>query len=131
MAAQKYFIDNGAETDTAKIENFVKTWLPKNQLETQELSYWVGKVKNEIENDFLKEKPHKSSLKADIVTFAMNKWYNLFSRFYDSSKVQGPNISWTNVILGINCKGFNILDESENVKVHLSFIEITRVAKGR
>ncbi|XP_053403507.1 myosin-VIIa-like isoform X2 [Mercenaria mercenaria] len=131
MAAQKYFIDNGAETDATKIESFLKTWLPKTHMETKELSYWVGKVKTEIENDFLKDKPHKTSLKADIVTFAMNKWYNLFSRFYDSAKVQGPNISWTDVILGINCKGFNILDESENVKVHLSFIEITRVTKGR
>ncbi|XP_060579063.1 unconventional myosin-VIIa-like isoform X3 [Ruditapes philippinarum] len=131
MAAQKYYIDNGAETDATKIETFVKSWLPKSQMEIKELSYWVGKVKSEIENDFLKDKPHKTSLKADIVTFAMNKWYNLFSRFYDASKVQGPNISWANIILGINCKGFNIMDESENVKVHLSFIEITRVAKGR
>lgn len=131
MAAQKYFIDNSADIDKTKIENFINSWLPKQQKESKEISYWVDKVKTEIENDFLKDKPEKVSLKADIVTFAMDKWYNLFSRFYDSIKVQGPNILWSNVILGINCKGLNILDDSENVKVHLSFIEITHLAKGR
>ncbi|XP_052216841.1 myosin-VIIa-like isoform X3 [Dreissena polymorpha] len=131
MAAQKYFIDNDGDVDSTKIEEFVKSWLPKEHLSAHEPSYWVEKVKKEIENDFLKEKPNLVSLKSDIVTFAMNKWYNLFSRFYDVDKVVGPSGSWTNVIIGINCKGYNIMDEQENVKVHLSFIEITRISKGR
>ncbi|XP_052784094.1 myosin-VIIa-like isoform X2 [Mya arenaria] len=131
MAAQKYFIDHSADTDDRKLETFLKSWLPKEQSDAHEISYWVSKVKDEIKNDFLKDKPHTASLKADIVTFAMNKWYNLFSRFYDVTKIQGPNVAWTDVIIGINCKGYNIMDVKENVKLHLSFIEITHVTKGR
>jgi len=131
MAAQKYYIDNSANTDDHKIEQFVTTWLPKEQKETHDTKFWVNKVKDEIQNDFLKDKPNVTSLKADIVTFAMNKWYNLFSRFYDVAKIQGPNVSWSDVIIGVNCKGYNIMDIKENVKLHLSFVEITNVTKGR
>ncbi|KAL4220590.1 TRAFAC class myosin-kinesin ATPase superfamily [Mactra antiquata] len=131
MAAQKYYIDHSVDVDESKIESFVNSWLPKKQRESKDRSYWIGKVKEGIENDFLKDKPEVPSLKADIVTFAMTKWYNLFSRFYDTSKVQGPNMSWNDVIIGINCKGYNIMDLTENVKVHLSFTEITSISKGR
>lgn len=130
MAAQRYYIENSSDTNKSKLEQFIKSWFPKEQRESKEMSYWCEKLKTEVENDF-KDNPHKPSLKADIVTFAMNKWYNLFSRFYDASKCQGPGISWSNVVIGINCKGFNIMDESENVKVHLSFVEISHVSKGR
>jgi len=131
MAAQKYYIDHSYDTDSSKIENFLQKWLPKEQQDAHEMSYWVKCVKEELDNDFFKDKPHKVSLKADIVKFAMNKWYNLFSRFYDVTKVQGPGGAWNGVIIGINCKGYNIMDENERVKVHLSFIEITNVTKGR
>lgn len=130
MAAQRYYIENSSDTNKSKLEQFIKSWFPKEQRESKDISYWCDKLKKEVENDF-KDSPHKPSLKADIVTFAMNKWYNLFSRFYDASKCQGPGVSWNNVIIGINCKGFNIIDESENVKVHLSFVEISHVSKGR
>lgn len=131
MAAQKYYIDNSADSDNSKIESFLQKWLPKDQQDAHEMSYWVKSVKEELENDFFKDKPHKVSLRSDIVKFAMNKWYNLFSRFYDVTKVQGQSGSWNDVIIGINCKGYNIMDENEKVKVHLSFIEITNVSKGR
>lgn len=131
MATQKYYIEHGFDIDMTKIESFLLKWLPKESQATQELSYWTKRLKDELEGDFFKDKPHKVSLKSDIVTFAMNKWYNLFSRFYDVTKVQGPSGSWSNVIIGINCKGYNIMDETERVKVHLSFIEITNVSKGR
>ena len=131
MAAQKYYIDFSEKIDKKQLEQFLLKWLPKDHVNNHEISLWTEKVKTEIENDFLKDTPNKISLKADIVTFAMNKWYSLFSRFYDASKVHGPNFTWNNVIIGINCKGFNIMDESENVKVHLSFVEITNITKTR
>ena len=131
MAAQRYYIENSSDTNKTKLEQFINTWLPKEQKDAKDISYWCEKVKTEVENDFSKDAPNKPSLKADIVTFAMNKWYNLFSRFYDATKCQGPGISWNSVVIGINCKGFNIMDESENVKVHLSFVEISHVSKGR
>ena len=130
MAAQRYYIENSSDTNKSKLEQFIKSWFPKDQKEAKELSYWSEKLKTEVENDF-KDSPHKPSLKADIVTFAMNKWYNLFSRFYDATKCQGPGVSWTNVVIGVNCKGFNIMDEHENVKIHLTFVEISHLSKGR
>ncbi|KAL3846912.1 hypothetical protein ACJMK2_017860 [Sinanodonta woodiana] len=131
MAAQRYYIEFSTNLEKTKIESFVKAWLPKKSQSEKEVSYWVEQLKSALEKDFVKEKPKIQSLKSDIVTFAMNKWYTMFSRFYDVSKLIGPDLSWNKVIVGVNCKGVHVLDDSESVKMHFSFVEISKVSKGR
>ena len=44
-------------------------------------------VRECLEKNFMDVQPDQRSLKKDIVLFAMDKWFLLFSRFYDAPKV--------------------------------------------
>ncbi|XP_062566068.1 myosin-VIIa-like [Saccostrea cucullata] len=131
LAAQRYFIENPGNVDTTKLETFLTSWLPESNKKTIDLPYWTTKVMEVLQNDITKDRNKVRELKCDVVNFAKEKWHSVFSRFYDASKIQNSTMTWHNVILGLNSKGLQILDEEEEVKCYVSFIEITDVSKGR
>ena len=51
-----------------------------------------SQVRESLQNNFMVNKPDHLSLKTDIVTFAKDKWFLLFSRFYDAPKVCSPRL---------------------------------------
>lgn len=131
MAAQRYFLENSKDMDNKKIETFLSNWMPKESLKEHDVSYWRELLRKSLDTEFQDGKTNKESLKCDIVTFAKDKWFQLFSRFYDVQKLTGPSGSWQNIIVGLNSKGVHIMDEAENVKNHLSYIEIAKVSRAR
>ncbi|XP_021365755.1 myosin-VIIa-like isoform X3 [Mizuhopecten yessoensis] len=131
MAAQRYFVEHGNDLKPEKIESFLTSWLPGEKKMGDELQSWVGKVTQVLEKDILKSKINADTLKADVVTFAKNKWFSMFSRFYDASKIQGPDTSWSHVILGLNFKGIQVMDEKENIKMQIPFIETASISRNR
>ena len=50
----------------------------------------MNQVRESLQNNFMVNRPDPLSLKNDIVTFAKDKWFLLFSRFYDAPKVRTP-----------------------------------------
>lgn len=131
LAAQRYFIENPGTADTTKLQTFLTGWLPENNKKTIDLTYWTSKVMNVLQNDIPKDRNKVREVKCDVVNFAKDKWHSVFSRFYDAHKIQNASMTWQNVILGLNNKGLEIMDEKEDVKSTISFIEITDVSKGR
>lgn len=129
MAAQRYYVEKG--DDLKDVVPFLTSWLPEVHKKEQLIGHWVDKVNEVLQTDILKSKTNTDSLKADVVTFAKNKWFSMFSRFYDANKIQGPDTSWSNVIMGLNFKGIQVMDEEENIKIRLPFIEIGSVLRGR
>ncbi|XP_033759791.1 myosin-VIIa-like isoform X2 [Pecten maximus] len=131
MAAQRYFVEHGSDLKRDNIESFLTSWLPGEKKAGDELNSWIEKVTKVLETDILKSKINADTLKADVVTFAKNKWFHMFSRFYDASKIQGPDTSWSQVILGLNFKGVQVMDEKENIKMQIPFIEVSSVSRSR
>lgn len=131
LAAQRYFVENPGPVDTTKLQTFLTGWLPESNKKTVDLSYWTPKVLEVLQNDITKDRNKVREVKCDVVKFAKDKWHAVFSRFYDAQKIQSPAITWQNVILGLNNKGLEILDEKEDVKSSIFFHEITDVSKGR
>ncbi|XP_060074102.1 myosin-VIIa-like [Ylistrum balloti] len=131
MAAQRYFVEHGSDLNPEKIETFLASWLPEEHKREKDHDSWVVKVTKVLETDILKSKINADTLKADVVTFAKNKWFSMFSRFYDASKIQGPDTSWSQVILGLNFKGVQVMDEKENIKMQIPFMEVAAVSRSR
>ncbi|KAL5003971.1 hypothetical protein ScPMuIL_017427 [Solemya velum] len=131
MAAQRYYLEYSENINDAKLDQFLLSWLPKDQIKGKDVSTWKTNVKQALQNNFQDSKTNAQSLKSDIVTFAKDKWFLLFSRFYDAGKVQTPDVTWTNIVIGVNCKGFYVTDESENIKLHLPFTEISEIRRGK
>uniref|UniRef100_A0A8W8IV66 Myosin-VIIa n=2 Tax=Magallana gigas TaxID=29159 RepID=A0A8W8IV66_MAGGI len=131
LAAQRYFIENPGAVESTKLQTFLTGWLPETNKKTIDLTYWTTKVMNVLQNDIPKDRNKVRDLKCDVVNFAKDKWHAVFSRFYDAHKIQNASMTWQNVILGLNNKGLEIMDEMEDVKSSISFVEITDVSKGR
>ncbi|KAK3095857.1 hypothetical protein FSP39_020064 [Pinctada imbricata] len=131
LAAQRYYCEYPGNTDTAKIKSFLTHWLPEEHKKAKTIDTWVQEVTQKLQNDIIKEKPEIESLKRDIVIFSKNKWFNIFSRFYDASKVYTPTGSYHDSILGLNSRGLYIMDEQEDIKSQVLFIEIVSVSRSR
>lgn len=132
LAAQKYFVDNGADIkEKSKFEETLLQWLPEESKKGKSTDYWSDKVSNTIKSELMNRSISANSLKSDIVIFAMNKWSSMFSRFYDAHKITGPTNTWNDVIIGLNCKGINVMDESEVTKIQIPFVEVASVVRGR
>lgn len=132
MAAQRYFCESQDNYERMNLTTFLKSWIPEEAKKDKELTYWEEKVKQAIREEFPKEKKVSvESLRADIVTYAKNKWHCQFSRFYDASKVVSSTMTLQNGIVGVNSKQIDIMDDKENVRNHLNFLEIAQVSRTR
>ncbi|XP_076436063.1 myosin-VIIa-like isoform X2 [Babylonia areolata] len=133
IAAQKFYIEYSGDSKLEKLDHFVRNWLTSDMKKKHEPSYFVGKVRESLQNNFLQTRPDPHSLKTDIVLFARDKWYLQFSRFYDAPRVQGPGGSppLSKVVVAVNSKGVYILDDSDTIRLHLGLWELTSVIKGR
>lgn len=131
LAAQRFYIENSADIKLEKLDQFVKSWLTEELLGKNQLSYYVDKVRQCLQKNFMTNKPDHHSLKMDMVTFAKDKWFLLLSRFYDAPKVVGPGLSMTKIVVALNNKGVYMMDESDTIRMHIAFWEIAAVTKGR
>lgn len=132
MAAQRYFCESQDNFERMDLATFLKSWIPDEAQKDKDMTYWEEKVKKAIREEFPKEKKISvESLRADIVTYAKDKWHCQFSRFYDASKVVSSTMTLQTGIVGVNSKQIDIMDEKENVRNHLSFMEIAHVSRTR
>nr|KAG5696739.1 hypothetical protein BaRGS_028859 [Batillaria attramentaria] len=128
---KRFYIEHSADTKFEKLDMFVRSWLTEDALKKQDAAYYVEKVRESLQNNFLANRPSHESLKKDIVCFAKDKWFLLFSRFYDAPKVVGPGVALTKVVVALNNKGVYILDDTDTIRMHIAFWEVATVTKGR
>ena len=132
MATQRYFCESQDSMESMNLTSFLKSWLPEESQKAKDMAGWEEQVKKALKEEFPKDKKVTTeSLRADIVTYARDKWHCQFSRFYDASKVVSPAMTLQNGIVGVNSKQINVMDEKENVQNHLTFIEIATVIRAR
>ena len=132
MATQRYFCESQDSMESMNLTSFLKSWLPEESQKAKDMAGWEEQVKKALKEEFPKgKKVTTESLRADIVTYARDKWHCQFSRFYDASKVVSPAMTLQNGIVGVNSKQINVMDEKENVRNHLTFIEIATVIRAR
>ena len=71
------------------------------------------------------------ALRADIVRFAMDKFYILFSRYHDISKISGSNLLLVDVVMAMNHTGLFLVDQQDALKLQIEYPDIVHVNKTR
>ncbi|KAL8577201.1 hypothetical protein ACOMHN_061328 [Nucella lapillus] len=132
IVAQKFYIEHSDDVSLHKLDHFVRNWLTDELRQKYEPSYFVERVRESLQTNFLQTKPDPQPLKRDIVLFAWDKWYLQFSRFFDALKVQVPGgLDLLRAVVAVNSKGVYILDDSDTIRMHLAFREMASVIKER
>ncbi|XP_071085854.1 myosin-VIIa-like isoform X2 [Haliotis cracherodii] len=138
LGAQRYYLEYSEVIDQKKLDNLCRNWFPDAWKEEKGVPYFVQKVEEAVTNNFGSKKPPHADIKADIVTFAINKWSLMFSRYYDANKVTGPGVkvngpgfTAVNVVVGLSGKGMYVLDNGDSIRVQLPFYEMSKIVKHR
>ncbi|KAJ4431375.1 hypothetical protein ANN_19972 [Periplaneta americana] len=131
MAAQQYYVENGAELDpkllTSLLPNYLPNLLVKRSAE-KGLTNWEKLVAEAFHKSYYaKEHVPDIKVKEDVVAYAKMKWPLLFSRFYETVRVSGPEMPKNNIILAVSWTGIYFVDDEEQVLLELSYPEITGV----
>lgn len=135
MAAQQYYVDNGASLDPRVLSSLLHNYIPNHFLKSgadKGLSRWEKLVAEAFKKSyFAKEQVPDIKVKEDIVAYAMMKWPLLFSRFYETVKISGPELPKNNIILAVSWTGIYFVDDEEQVLLELSFPEIMGVVYNK
>ncbi|PNF26048.1 Myosin-VIIa [Cryptotermes secundus] len=133
MAAQQYYVENGANLDPRHLSSLLPNYIPNQFLKSSGgLSRWEKLVADAFQKSyFAKEQVPETKVKEDIVAYAMMKWPLLFSRFYEAVKISGPEMPKYNIILAVSWTGIYFVDDEEQVLLELSFPEITSVGHNK
>ncbi|XP_067668448.1 myosin-VIIa-like isoform X2 [Haliotis asinina] len=131
LGAQKYYLEHSEVTNPKDLDHLCRNWFPESWKADKGVPYFVQKVEEAIKNNFGSKKPPHAQIKADIVTFAIDKWSLMFSRYYDASKVTGPGVNSVNIVVGLSGKGMYVLDNGDSIRVQLAYNEMAKVVKHR
>ncbi|XP_041356325.1 myosin-VIIa-like [Gigantopelta aegis] len=131
LGAQKYYLEYSDQIDETQLDFLAKNWFPKIWIEEFGSGYFVKKVMDAVKTNFSKKQRSKESIKMDIVTFAIDKWSLLFSRFYDATKFVGAGVGWADIIIGLSGKGMCVLDDGDAIRIQIPFYEMSKVKRTR
>ena len=132
LAAQQYFIDYGRDISGDGLTALLPSYIPPDRRENPEsLKEWRKMVMKAHHKLFSTKEARNSSqdkVKSDIVKFAKLKWSMSFSRYYDVTKLEGPD--WPNdLTLAVNWTGLYILHEGRTIH-EVSYPEINSLHGG-
>ena len=131
LGAQKYYLEFKDKIDDIQIDFLAKNWFPRKWVEEFGSGYFVKKLTDAVKNNFVNKQRDETSIKSDVVTFAIDKWSMLFSRFYDASKFVGPSLGWADIVIGLSGKGLYVLDDGDAIRIQIPFYEMSKIKKTR
>ena len=73
----------------------------------------------------------RNRVKDGLVMFAKYKWPLLFSKFFDTCKIFGPELPENDVIIAVNWTEVYFVDEQEHILLESSYSEIMSVTPIR
>ncbi|XP_012941273.2 myosin-VIIa [Aplysia californica] len=127
-----YYVENPQDPDFSKLSSFITDFVPQNELEKKPDNYYDEKAKAMFKTLKLGVgRSMEAQVKATIVKYAMERFYILFSRYYDISKFSGGSLQLQDVVLALNNKGLFIIDQQDSLKMQIPFAEIVNTSKAR
>ncbi|XP_078680058.1 myosin-VIIa-like isoform X3 [Branchiostoma floridae x Branchiostoma belcheri] len=116
FSARRFYIEHGPSISEEGLIEVIQSYIPDKLLKRLGAGYWV----NATMNSFKKLYPDGTTVssqeeKAVLVRQAMDKWAQLFSRFYVIKKMSGPGITLKrSAVAAVNWKELSVLEESDS-----------------
>ncbi|XP_066300897.1 unconventional myosin-VIIa-like isoform X2 [Branchiostoma lanceolatum] len=116
FSARRFYIEHGPSISEEGLIEVIQSYVPDKLLKRLGAGYWV----NASMNSFKKLYPDGTTVssqdeKAVLVRQAMDKWAQLFSRFYVIKKMSGPGITLKrSAVAAVNWKELSVLEESDS-----------------
>lgn len=134
LIAQQYYVENGANLDPKVLHTRIGEYLPIYivQKGADKLQGWVEKIMGMFNRlPCVKNRKSSHKVKEDIVKYAKASWPLLFSKFYETLQVQGPELSKKNIIIAVNWTGVYMIDDQEQILLEVTFAELGHVELRR
>uniref|UniRef100_A0A1I7VNY1 Unconventional myosin-VIIa n=1 Tax=Loa loa TaxID=7209 RepID=A0A1I7VNY1_LOALO len=131
LAAQQYYIyheDDAINID--KLENSLMMYLPEDDiLDTNENNHerWLHLVLHAFRKKFQQNHPSAEEVKADVVTFAKQKWPLLFSRYFEAFSYASSSLPDSQLLIAVNWQGIYVIDGQDDVILQLTYPQISRI----
>ncbi|XP_078599741.1 unconventional myosin-VIIa-like isoform X5 [Branchiostoma floridae x Branchiostoma japonicum] len=116
FSARRFYIEHGSSVSEEGLIEVIQTYVPDKLLKRLGAGYWV----NATMDSFKKLYPDGTTVssqdeKAVLVQQAMDKWAQLFSRFFVIKKMSGPGITLKrSAVAAVNWKELSVLEESDS-----------------
>ncbi|XP_063977015.1 myosin-VIIa-like isoform X2 [Diachasmimorpha longicaudata] len=131
VVAQQLYVDHQKRMTEDNVKSAMPLYIPTHLLQgtvNEALKKWQKlTLKAYEQNVNVIEGAPVIKAKEDIVMFAKITWPILFSRFYETVKTSGPELSTNNVIVAINWTGIYFIDDQEQMLLEMSFPEVAEV----
>uniref|UniRef100_A0AAF5RTL4 Uncharacterized protein n=3 Tax=Wuchereria bancrofti TaxID=6293 RepID=A0AAF5RTL4_WUCBA len=131
LAAQQYYIyheDATISIDT--LENSLVMYLPEGDIQdTNEnnCEKWLHLVLHAFRKKFQQNRPTAERVKADVVTFAKQKWPLLFSRYFEAFSYANSPFPDSQLLIAVNWEGVVVVDAQDDVILQLPYPQISRI----
>lgn len=130
LIAQQYYIDNGTVMNPQILHTRIGEYMPPYLVQKGEgnLQIWESKIIDAFSRCLsVRNKKEPIKTKEDVVKYAKLVWPILFSKFYESLQVSGPELPKKNMIVAINWTGIYMIDDQEQFLLELSFPDLIHV----
>uniref|UniRef100_A0AAY4EUX2 Uncharacterized protein n=1 Tax=Denticeps clupeoides TaxID=299321 RepID=A0AAY4EUX2_9TELE len=128
LAAKHFYIQHGSDASMENAKSVVNECINSTLLEAKSEAKWVQMVSQaHSDGPDINSRKKANKVKAEVVDYARQKWYMLFSKFFEVIKISGPALPKNKFILAINLSGLTFLDERERKLIVLTYPEITGV----
>ncbi|GFN94394.1 myosin-viia [Plakobranchus ocellatus] len=89
--AKMFYIDNPEDDEFSELTPYVTTLLPEDYYDRSRCAELAVKVQEECDKlNLFSQRPEVQTVKANVVAQAQEKYYTLFTRYYDASKAVIP-----------------------------------------
>ncbi|MCP9257783.1 Unconventional myosin heavy chain 6 [Dirofilaria immitis] len=131
LAAQQYYIyHDDTSMNIDKLENSLVMYLPEDDIqELDENSHerWLQLVLHAFRKKFQQNHPTIEQVKADVVTFAKQKWPLLFSRYFEAFSYASSYLPNGQLLIAVNWQSVVMIDAQDDIIFQLSYPQILRI----
>ncbi|XP_068919472.1 unconventional myosin-VIIb, partial [Petaurus breviceps papuanus] len=132
VVAKHCYIVFGSVIQSSDIQKTLPACIPGKVLKTKSQEQWVRLVTEACAKaPYIQNRSSPLLVKEQILTMVCFQWPLLFSKFFEVTKISGPNLHKTQLVLAINGKGICFLDKSEKKLLDLTYPEVTGIVTNR
>ncbi|KAI4877996.1 hypothetical protein NFI96_012181, partial [Prochilodus magdalenae] len=128
LAAKHYYIQYGSESNFETARKVVRECVHLSLIERKSEAKLGQLVSSALsQGAYINSRDNAETVKADVVSYACQKWPIYFSKFFQVSKISGPPLPQDDFVVVVNWSGISFQEEKEKAFLDISYIELKEV----